>query len=759
MDIDNNNLKYHNTMKKLALLCLTALGFSLMGCETTPDTPTEELKPTVALTKGNESMNSVTFTLETTNATEARYMVLGDEESAPTLETIMAEGIAVELNAEGKAEVTAKGLEAETNYQIVAAAKNKTKMAGSNTLYVKTTAQAELAVDVELVNVTHETINFRYTATNAERAAYLVLYASKDTPEASYIFLNGEELDVNSKEAVEVKGLENVKEYQLVVAVEGDGQALVSEPIYFTTKDDPANVVEHYYTRVKGSKYGSNYYLMFSYEDANEAENFAYNEKTLCLDFYGDPDKDYLPAGTYEVKESTEWPCLNSMRYSTYGYDNGVQLKSGEAVVAIDPETKAYTFEMDLYLKDGRHLVAHYTGDVDNMPVIDIVTVVTTFNAASATTNDNGQNWTLNLTDAEGNKAVFNLANAFNARYIAKNSYTISTSAEEFAARPMTAEAGQFDDATSYFVVAGDTAQYKFSKGTLNVDIDWTNEMYYMTFYGELVNGYVIEGQFQGSVEGVSLAQSEEVIDVMMNVATARSFENNTNWYMTFTRTDNGVESYRLILDAFCPAMPYLPSGYYTTTGANDGCSLNIDGTTLYVAGEGQYSPMEARANVNIDMSAKSYTFDITFRVEDGRIFKFAYVGKVDGMEIVDAEDVPDTINWTTATAKHWYSDNWQLVIADETGAYQLDFDLRTGNSDINYLAPGVYELNADEAQYIDGNYSKFNGNAKAFKAAILSIMYNEGAQTYDIIFDVTLTDDRNLTGSYSGAVAGSPAA
>ncbi|MBR5196865.1 MAG: hypothetical protein IKW42_01455, partial [Alistipes sp.] len=149
---------------------------------------------------------------------------------------------------------------------------------------------------------------------------------------------------------------------------------------------------------------------------------------------------------------------------------------------------------------------------------------------------------------------------------------------------------------------------------------------------------------------------------------------------------------------------------------------------------------------------------NVSFKVEDGRTFVFGYEGKVDGMEIVDAEDVPDAINWTTVTAKHWYSDNWQLVITDESGAYSLEFDLRCGQS-LNYLPSGVYELNSGETTYIDGNYSKFNGNAKAFKAATLSVTYNEGSQTYDILFDVTLTDDRNFTGSYSGAVEGSPKA
>ena len=744
-------------MKKLALLCLSALSFGLMGCEKEPaPAPADEKQPTITLEKGKENVDYVTFTVTTTDATEARYMVLEDGADAPTLDAIMANGVAVALE-DGKAEVKAESLEADTEYMVVAAAKNKTKVAGSNTLYVKTTAQAEVTLDVELVQVAHTSIFFRFTAENAEKVAYLVQNATKEVPEASEVLRKGDEVDPASKEAVEVTDLDPVKDYVLLVAAEGAGQTTMVK-LAFTTKDDPSNVIEHNYTRVRGSKYGSNYYIMFSYEDANEADNFAYNDKTLCLDFYGDPDKDYLPAGTYEVKESTEWPCLSNMRYSTYGYDNGVQLKSGVAEVTIDPETKAYTFTMDLFLKDGRHLVANYTGDVDNMPVIDIVTITTTCNAASATTDDNGKTWSLTLADAEGNKGVFNLANAFEAPYIAKNTYTISTSAEEFSAKRMAAEMGQFDSETSYFEVAGENGHFKFAKGTLNVDIDWTNEKYMMTFYGELENGYVIELQFNDVVEGVSLAQSEEIISVMMDVATARSFENNTNWYMTFVKSQDGSEVYRLVLDAFCPAMDYLPAGTYSTAGAIDGRRLNIDGCSLYIFGEGQYSPMEARAEVFTDMANKTYTFNVSFKVEDGRTFVFGYEGKVDGMEIIDAEEVPDAINWTTVTAKHWYSDNWQLVITDESGAYTLDFDLRCGQS-LDYLPSGVYELNSDETTYIDGNYSKFNGNSKAFKAATLSVTYNEGSQTYDILFDVTLTDDRNFTGSYSGAVEGSPKA
>ena len=741
-------------MKKLALLCMAALGLSLVGCENSnPDEGKQEAQPTIALEKGIEDVNSVSFTLTTTDATEARYMVLADADETPSLDVIMAEGVDVELDAEGKAEVMAEGLEAETSYKVVAAAKNVKKLAGSNTLYVTTKAQAELQLEVEIVQVTHETMNFRVNSANAQRIAYLVMYASKDAPEPSYVLLNGDEVEVGSKESVEVTGLECVKEYQLLVVAEGAGQTVMAEPIVFTTKDDPKNVVEHNYTRARGTKYGSSYFMMFSYEDANEEDNFAYNDKTLSLDIYADPEKDYLPAGTYEVKETTDPGYVSAYRYSTYGYDNGVQLSSGRVIVSIDDETKAYSFDIDLMLKDGRHLVATYNGDVDNMPVIDIVNVNTTFTEASATSED-GVNWTLNLKDDAGNAAKFDIVNAFKADYIVNNSYTISTSAEEFATRAT--EAGQFDGETSTFTVAGEEAK-QFLTGTLHVDIDWTNQKYMLSFYGTLPGNYVVEAEYEGAISGISLAPKEEIIEAVFDTATARSFESNTNWYVTFTQTVDGTEQYRLTLDAYCPASEYLLAGFYSTKGAEEGRSLNADGTTLRVAGEGQYSASEARANVNIDMTAKTYSFDISFQVNDGRTFKFSYTGTVDGMNITEPEEVEGEISWTTFTAKCWYSDNWEFSIADAEGSYKLAFDMRTGDSSLNYIPSGTYTIGTS-GQYIDAYYSTFNGLKSAYKEVTLKLTYHEDTKTYDVEFDATLTDDRQFKGTYSGAVEGTPA-
>ena len=748
-------------MKRLALLCMAALGLSLVGCNPEPTpSPNNEAQPTIALEKGSENVNYVTFTLTTTNATEARYMVLEDGTEAPTLDAILTEGVAVEL-AEGKAEVKAEGLEADTEYMVVAAAKNVTKVAGSNTLYLKTTAQAEVTLDVELVQVAHNAINFRFTAENAERVAYLVQNASKEIPEASEVLRKGDEVDPASKEAVEVADLDPVKDYVLLVAAEGAGKSVMVQEA-FTTKDDPSNVIEHNYTRVKGSKYSSNYYLMFSYEDASEADNFAYNESTLCLDFYGDPEKDYLPAGTYEVKESTEWPCLNSMRYSTYGYDNGVLLKSGAVEVSIDPDTKAYTFVIDLQLKDGRSLKANYTGDVDNMPVVDKVFVNTDYTSAKATTADNGLTWALTLADDAGNAAHLDIVNAFQSPYIVNNTYTISTSAEEFSAKPMAAEAGQFDNTTSTFVVAGENGgEFKFATGTLTVDIDWEAKEYLISFYGTLENGYIIESEYKGTVEGCSLEQSEEIIDVVMNRAYASSYESGANWYITLSQENEQQSNYILKLDVYSKPMQFLAAGVYELgVGTGEGY-LGVDATTLTVAGQGQYNFTEARLTVETNLADKTYTIVVSGRVQDGRTFLMSYVGKVDGMEIVDTEDTPSDITWSTFSAKKWYSDNWELTVKDSTEQYTMAFDMRTGNSSINYIPTNAYTLGESyvDTVYIDNNYSSFNGNKKAFESVTLNIEYIEASQTYNISFEVKLVDGREFNGTYSGAIAGSPAA
>lgn len=744
-------------MKKILISALAML-LCLAACEPVEET-IEATMPTIELTKGEATATTISFGVKHTNATEAAYLVLPKNEQLPTLEEILASGESLDVLQENVLyTVTVENLTPETEYQVIAVARNTTindsKTAGSNKLFMATSAYGEIVVTVDIVNVGHDKINFRVKSENAEKLAWVVMPASKEAPTAGYVMLNGEEIEPNSPEAVEAAGLESAKEYKLIVAAEGNGEAVIAATVPFTTEDDPDKVIKHNYTRARGTKYGSSYFMMFSYEDANEADNFAYDDTTLSLDFYGDPEKDYLPAGTYEVKESTEWPCVSSYRYSTYGYDNGLTLKSGVATVAIDPETKAYTFDIDLILVDGRHLVATYSGNVDNMPVIDIETHAIAFNTATAAPSNDGKTWTLNLADEKGNAAAFTIYNSYDAPYIVKNIYTISTSDENTPDLP---EAGQFDAYASTITFEGDSSAKLFTSGSLHVDLDWQRKVYILAFYGNVGKEHVIEAEFEGSVEGISLEQSTEIIDVMMNRASARSYESQTNWYMTFTQTDaNNEEKYRLVLDLFSPAADYLPVGYYRLgVGSGEGY-IKGDSSSITVAGETTHEVVDASANVNIDGKTLEYSFDISVKIADGRTFKFGYVGNVEGIEVTLPGDDSSDIEWATFTAKHWYSDNWEIAITDTEGKHKLVFDMRTGDSSLTYIPSGLYTF-GESGAYIDDYYSTYNGNKGSFSAATLNLEYIEASQTYKLSFEATLNSGTTLKGNYEGPISGTP--
>jgi hypothetical protein len=282
-----------------------------------------------------------------------------------------------------------------------------------------------------------------------------------------------------------------------------------------------------------------------------------------------------------------------------------------------------------------------------------------------------------------------------------------------------------------------------------------------LSFYGTLENGYIIESKYEGAIEGCSLEQSDEVIDVTMNRAYASSYESGANWYITLAQIDGEVTNYLLKLDVYNTPLPYLPAGVYELGVGTGTGYLGVDATTLTVAGQTQYNFTEARLTVETNLADKSYTMVVSAKVQDGRTFLMSYVGKVDGMEIVDQEDTPTDLVWNTFTAKKWYSDNWQLKATDSTGAYTMEFDMRVGNSSVNYIPSNTYTLGESyvDTIYIDNNYSKFNDNARAFESVTLNIEYLEASQTYNISFDVKLVDGREFSGTYTGAVEGCPAA
>ena len=107
---------------KNLLFLLLALPLAFTACDTTNEIVDEVKNPTVAITVGEATENSIAFTITSTDATEVKYLVVETAEGTPTATEVLTNGTAAQANAEAGCYVAE--LKAATEYTIVAAAKN-----------------------------------------------------------------------------------------------------------------------------------------------------------------------------------------------------------------------------------------------------------------------------------------------------------------------------------------------------------------------------------------------------------------------------------------------------------------------------------------------------------------------------------------------------------------------------------------------------------------------------------------------------------
>ena len=203
------------------------------------ETP-EVVAPTVTLTAGEASDNSLTFVLTPKDAQAARYAVYQAGEALPTVEELMTP-------ASGKAGTpadptvadtyTVTGLEYATEYTVVAAASNSAGYSELVTLNM-TTAVPVPAVTLSLVSVSYDRVEFKLSTLNASKAAYVVLEESENVPTAANVIVNGTEVDAAEATYV-AAGLASSTSYKVVAAaldVNG-GNPVLSEALSFTTEE------------------------------------------------------------------------------------------------------------------------------------------------------------------------------------------------------------------------------------------------------------------------------------------------------------------------------------------------------------------------------------------------------------------------------------------------------------------------------------------------------------------------------------------
>lgn len=99
---------------------LLALPLFLVACNEA-ETVDQVKNPTVKVTAGAVTENSLSFTIETTDATNVAYLVV-EGSDVPTASEVLANGNAIEANK--KIEVTEENLKESTEYVVVAAVQN-----------------------------------------------------------------------------------------------------------------------------------------------------------------------------------------------------------------------------------------------------------------------------------------------------------------------------------------------------------------------------------------------------------------------------------------------------------------------------------------------------------------------------------------------------------------------------------------------------------------------------------------------------------
>ena len=355
--------------RALLLVSLTALA-SCNDDKTEPSGGT----PSVAIGEITPQSDRLTFALTLRDAEKAFYLCLPATESAPSAETLAAQGIPVSQSQT----VTVDGLLPETAYTISAVAMQGDRL-GSVATASATTAPsiAEPAVKLTPGEATTTSLSFSLEMQDCARAAYLLIANPKQgqTPDAEEILRSG--TTVESDGTHTVNELTPATTYLIAAVGEKDSKRSEVVTIEMTTGFDasaPATfdrqVAGFYYGVPAGYNYAE-YYVVLSEGEATEQEGIYTTTgagRTLSIDLYyfephsGDPA---ITQGTYKYATSKSLRTFDPEK--TRGTVNDgkggirqIEFKDGTIDVRLSGST--YTITASLVTTDGEEFTGSYTG-------------------------------------------------------------------------------------------------------------------------------------------------------------------------------------------------------------------------------------------------------------------------------------------------------------------------------------------------------------------------------------------------------------
>lgn len=355
--------------RALLLVSLTALA-SCNDDKTEPSGGT----PSVAIGEITPQSDRLTFALTLRDAEKAFYLCLPATESAPSAETLAAQGIPVSQSQT----VTVDGLQPETAYTISAVAMQGDRL-GSVTTASATTApsDAEPAVKLTPGEATTTSLSFSLEMQDCARAAYLLIANPEQgqTPDAEEILRSG--TTVESDGTHTVNELTPATTYLIAAVGEKDSKRSEVVTIEMATEFDasaPATfdrqVAGFYYGVPAGYNYAE-YYVVLSEGEATEQEGIYTTTgagHTLSIDLYyfeplsGDPA---ITQGTYKYATSKSLRTFDpeKTRGTVNDGKGGIrQIEFKEGTIDVRLSGSTYTITASLVTTDGEEFTGSYTG-------------------------------------------------------------------------------------------------------------------------------------------------------------------------------------------------------------------------------------------------------------------------------------------------------------------------------------------------------------------------------------------------------------
>lgn len=518
--------------------------FATVACgEDLPPQDGPEPQPTVEVEVANITDSSLEFGVTTTNAAEVRYIFAESSEAAPSVDNILAEGVEVEENTNNNNVVALKfeELAPSTKYTLHVAVRNT-----HGTAYAFQEAETEAAdvlgptISIAVGEVSETVATFTITTTNATTVKYCVYDMSVGNPDelisAEEVFETGTAVEANATVEVEVTELTFGKEYEIIVAAEGEGGVVVESETFKTAT--PAPVLAAALTEDIGYNYA-----VFSLSAEYVAE-----VKYVCI-----------VAGSRVVAAEQV-------------LKNGTAAESGEVKVEGLKEETSY----EIYVAA--------KGLDESVVMADALTFTTTKNIV-----------VYNLTDElSASSYSYSSTNFFLTFIDEKQGYTLNLdfyAAEDLGYLPSGEYAlagmngGEVSSAYSrFFFNRTDTVGSTFNSGSVNVVAspnEETREVYYnvtgvlyfadgnsvVLSYEGLISGIELPEVVEGAPEGAHIFEVKESIQPTRYTGSSEPGE----YYIKFTDNDGGEFRFDLLLDpAICDnGNAVLPTGTYTTEQFN----------------------------------------------------------------------------------------------------------------------------------------------------------------------------------------------